>query len=113
MGQPQLGGNHNYMGQPQLGGNHNYGATAIMGQPRGVAPTGNFWYQKIGFLIPFLKNNDCLEFLNCPGRGASRSAPTKMPLLSLAYYQGNGIRKKMGLGTCLVPGSIVARIIVI
>jgi hypothetical protein len=43
-------------------------------------------------LIPFLKNNDCLEFLNCPVRGASRSPPpTKMPLLSLAYYQGNGI----------------------
>jgi hypothetical protein len=42
-------------------------------------------------VIPFLKNNDCLEYPNCPGRGASRSAPTKMPLLSLADYEGNGI----------------------
>jgi hypothetical protein len=38
------------------------------------------------FLIPFLKNNDCLEFPVCLGWGASLSAPTKMPLLSLADY---------------------------
>jgi hypothetical protein len=30
-------------------------------------------------LIPSLKNNDCLEFPNCPCKGALRSAPTKMP----------------------------------
>jgi hypothetical protein len=29
------------------------------------------------YLIPFLKNNDCLEFLNCPGRGAHALRPYK------------------------------------
>jgi hypothetical protein len=28
-------------------------------------------------LIPFLKNNDCLEFLNCPARGAHALRPYK------------------------------------
>jgi hypothetical protein len=37
-------------------------------------------------LIPFLKSHNFLEFSNFPGRGASRSAPTKTPLLSLACY---------------------------
>jgi hypothetical protein len=35
----------------------------------------------------FLKNNDCLEFPNCPGRGATRERPTKMPLLFIADYK--------------------------
>ena len=42
-------------------------------------------------IIPFLKNNDFLGFPDSPGRGASRSAPKKMPLLFLADYSGNGI----------------------
>jgi hypothetical protein len=41
------------------------------------------WGKQTGFaidsggVIPFLKNNDCLEFLNCPGRGATRERPYK------------------------------------
>jgi len=45
-------------------------------------------------IIPFLKNNDFLGGAQRVRRSASRSASTKIPLLSLASYSGNGITYK-------------------